>query len=1388
MPIRPYESKCENALMANEEWADMTLRKAPAPALSAEEMEMEAEIARKSKAIEEVEARLKELERATEAMNADDEDTEGNEEPARLKKLPIIHGPSEKEREEHERFHIPYRSWCEVCVQAKKKNPPHYAVKDKRTYPVISMDYLFVSDKSAILVLKDANFGGTWALVVLRKGSAGEYAATRVADILHKIGYPRCVLKCDQEPAIVEVSKEVRKELWREMKEIAKGAKGKHDGDVTVMDEHTPVEVIQEHSPVGESSSNGMVERAIQEVSGQIRALKLHIESKAKTKIEASHPLWPWLIEYAAMCIYMYQVGTDGKTARQRTRGRGAMASTVGFGEQVLYKPMKTVKLDKGEARWLRGTWIGIIDHTNEHIIGTSEGVVKCRAIHPREKDMKWDVEAMASVKGLPWKPNPNRRSLRIPTRIIQDDEEASEGEDGDPDMAPEDVEGDFEVKIDEKEDEEKQREAIKRAKEEEKFDKRNAKPYTMYIMKSDIIKYGPTAKCAGCKYVLGERKYAEGHSKECKERIQEAMKADPDDANRVERDERKKEKREEESKDEKEQEKRKNEDHQRQRKKSRIEEREPEADPSSSSSSSGAVKEMTLQERTKRKVERKDESEEKSEAKRQCIEDSCLFLTGRSDEGEVLDFSRVKHRNSVMRKIIEIKPKFIVGEGIHEKMGEQHVNEEIKSRYLSHLDFLGKVYEFQQRQGDYYVHISSPTESESIWKEGIVKDRAIRAVKSRSHSCYAKALPRNDAGHLYRPCISPSSFSMMTNSACVLEAVDGEPEKVGSRKTKQAKDGEIILKKETKESLKTGMVLQRLCDEKDEYILGVLNHVSDEALKDIQNSSEKCHAEKENNLDVEEQVAFDDVSGNSLKPELVRQARKEEIQYFKKLGVYTKVSREKCMKETGKKPIQVRWIDVNKGDDLSPIYRSRLVAKEFKTNINLDWYAATPPLETLRSLVSFAATTSFSSEGQNKIMVNDISRAYFYAPCTTPTFVEICEEDYEEGDELLCGELKVSMYGTRSAACNWQRCYSDLLLSAGFARAKSNTCVFYHPLRKLRTMVHGDDFVTVGSGCQLKWMQKVLESKFETKTNIIGPEVNDEKAVRVLNRIITYTPSGIEYEADQRHVESMVKDMNMEQAKTLSVAGSDDPDHSETSETPLNRHYESIYRSVVAKGNYLAADRPDMQFATKECAKGMSAPTECHWTKLKKLVRYLKGKPRVVVHYAWQEPCNKMTVYSDANWAGDKQTRKSTSGGCIMLNKHWIKSWSKSQSTVALSSAESELYACIKAASEGLGMISMMNDLGISIMGEIRSDASAALGIIARTGLGKLRHIDTSYLWIQQVSAEKKLSFGKVDGKENAADMMTKNLSRELSEEHCERIQLEFRNGRHEKAPEFRG
>ena len=108
------------------------------------------------------------------------------------------------------------------------------------------------------------------------------------------------------------------------------------------------------------------------------------------------------------------------------------------------------------------------------------------------------------------------------------------------------------------------------------------------------------------------------------------------------------------------------------------------------------------------------------------------------------------------------------------------------------------------------------------------------------------------------------------------------------------------------------------------------------------------------------------------------------------------------------------------------------------------------------------------------------------------------------------------------------------------------------------------------------------------------------------------------------------------------------------------------------------------------------------------------------------------------------------------MIGDHLLKGWSKTQTLVALSSGESELYATLKAASEGLGLLYVAKDLGIWLNGEVWADASAALGIIKRRGLGKTRHIDIGLLWIQETAAEKRLKFNKVLGRDDLADLYT--------------------------------
>ena len=118
---------------------------------------------------------------------------------------------------------------------------------------------------------------------------------------------------------------------------------------------------------------------------------------------------------------------------------------------------------------------------------------------------------------------------------------------------------------------------------------------------------------------------------------------------------------------------------------------------------------------------------------------------------------------------------------------------------------------------------------------------------------------------------------------------------------------------------------------------------------------------------------------------------------------------------------------------------------------------------------------------------------------------------------------------------------------------------------------------------------------------------------------------------------------------------------------------------------------------------------------------------------------------------------------------------WCKTQAVVALSSAEAELYGLVRSSAETMGLISMYKDRGTHMNGVVLGDASAALAIVARRGLGKLRHLYTNFLWIQEKAAKGDLSFEKVAGVDNAADLFTKTLSWNVIQSRIQKLSSQF-------------
>ena len=199
----------------------------------------------------------------------------------------------------------------------------------------------------------------------------------------------------------------------------------------------------------------------------------------------------------------------------------------------------------------------------------------------------------------------------------------------------------------------------------------------------------------------------------------------------------------------------------------------------------------------------------------------------------------------------------------------------------------------------------------------------------TKVHMCaYGMKIPDKEGNEFV---FKPTRF--LTNSPLLAAQLERRCDKshqharLASNRTKQA----AIYPPQLIEAICNGINEQIKADKLDQNIVARIEYIEGsnvlaEVQKAIENAA-KCHEEDHQDL-----IAFDDVSGAELDPKMVQKARRDEIEYVRSMNLYTKVSISECLAKTGKKPIAVRWIDVNKGDAKNPNMRSRVVGKEFNT------------------------------------------------------------------------------------------------------------------------------------------------------------------------------------------------------------------------------------------------------------------------------------------------------------------------------------------------------------------------------------------------------------------------------------------------------------------------
>ena len=150
------------------------------------------------------------------------------------------------------------------------------------------------------------------------------------------------------------------------------------------------------------------------------------------------------------------------------------------------------------------------------------------------------------------------------------------------------------------------------------------------------------------------------------------------------------------------------------------------------------------------------------------------------------------------------------------------------------------------------------------------------------------------------------------------------------------------------------------------------------------------------------------------------------------------------------------------------------------------------------------------------------------------------------------------------------------------------------------------------------------------------------------------------------------------------------------------------------------------------------------------------------MTRYDYQPMPETVDVTVDTDFAGCLNTRKSTNGGIVKIGDHCLKTWSSNQAVIALSSGEAEFYGIVKGATQAMGIAGILKDLGVNLIVSLSTDSSAAKGIANRRGLGKMRHIELSELWVQDRVAKGQITIWKIPGVENGSDSLTKHSNGE--------------------------
>lgn len=434
--------------------------------------------------------------------------------------------------------------------------------------------------------------------------------------------------------------------------------------------------------------------------------------------------------------------------------------------------------------------------------------------------------------------------------------------------------------------------------------------------------------------------------------------------------------------------------------------------------------------------------------------------------------------------------------------------------------------------------------------------------------------------------------------------------------------------------------------------------------------------------------------------------------------------------------------------------FKARLCAKGFSQVEGVDYsetFSPTSRFDTIRVLLAIAAQKKW------KVIQIDVKTAFLHGEIEETIFMEPPPGlDYPEN--MVC-QLKKSLYGLKQASRCWNKTFSEFLTSYGFKQSIADSCVFKGIFqgKKVLLILYVDDALLF---CEEKEVLiKIVEdlrNNFETTVCETGNFVGME---------IEYKPNGSIFIHSKNYIKSILRRFNFDDASSSCIPA--DPGtilSLESNSLPEGKTFP--YREAIGSLMYLSiTTRPDIAFAVNVASRFQANPGQVHWNAVKRIFRYLKSTAAYGIEYSSATDCLCQLIgYSDADFANDVDSRKSTSGYVFKISNGPVTWCSQKQTAVSTSTTEAEYIAASTAVKEILWLRQLLIDIDESeISAEsvpLFMDNQSAIKLIKNPVFHKrTKHIDVRYHFIREKYEDGSISIKYVKSEEQLADIFTKAL-----------------------------